>query len=93
MQHMLDRGVATRRGVMCAHREPAYAPADTGRIAGPLAVGERAQDECVVLPLYPQMTEADQEAVVAALREACAPPAQGERSHADKRDGRWPDAA
>ena len=24
MQKMLDAGVATRRGVMCAHREPAY---------------------------------------------------------------------
>ena len=25
MQGMLDRGVATRRGIMCIHREPAYA--------------------------------------------------------------------
>ena len=27
MQSMLDQGVATRRGIMCAHREPAYAGA------------------------------------------------------------------
>ena len=26
MQYMLDVGVATRRGVMCAHREAAYPP-------------------------------------------------------------------
>ena len=25
MQDMLDKGVATRRGIMCSHREPAYA--------------------------------------------------------------------
>src|SRR5262245_17667805 len=24
MQRMLDEGVATRRGIMCSHREPAY---------------------------------------------------------------------
>jgi dTDP-4-amino-4,6-dideoxygalactose transaminase len=24
MQALLDRGIATRRGIMCAHREPAY---------------------------------------------------------------------
>ena len=28
MQHMLDAGIATRRGIMCSHREGAY-PADT----------------------------------------------------------------
>jgi len=25
MQFLLDRGIATRRGIMCSHREPAYA--------------------------------------------------------------------
>ena len=79
MQLLLDHGVATRRGVMCAHREAACAADGSCRLAPnaltpgtPLAVSERAQDECVVLPLFPQMTEAEQEAVVAALREACA---------------------
>lgn len=66
MQHMLDEGVATRRGVMNTHREPAY-PAGTWRAAGPLVHGERAQDTAIVLPLYHQMTEDDHDRVVASL--------------------------
>jgi perosamine synthetase len=84
MQRLLDAGVASRRGVMCAHREPSY-PADTWR-CGPgerdcdcapftcrrLAESERAQDTGIILPLFHQMTEADQDRVVAALRRAVA---------------------
>ena len=65
MQVMLDRGVATRRGVMCAHLEPAYADLRPG---DPLPESEHARDGCVLLPLFPQMSGADQEQVVAALR-------------------------
>jgi dTDP-4-amino-4,6-dideoxygalactose transaminase len=72
MQAMLDAGVATRRGVMCAHREAAYA-AEPWR-SGPrgLAVSEAAQDRALILPLFHEMTEGDQDTVVAALRAACA---------------------
>jgi perosamine synthetase len=56
MQHMLDAGVSTRRGIMCSHREQPYRDA---RRAGSLAHSEAAQDHSVVLPLYGQMTEAD----------------------------------
>ncbi|MBM4429743.1 MAG: DegT/DnrJ/EryC1/StrS aminotransferase family protein, partial [Chloroflexi bacterium] len=68
MQFMLDRDVATRRGVMCAHREPAYADLDHGCL---LPESEKAQDRSIVLPLYHQMTEEDQNYVVEVLREAC----------------------
>lgn len=68
MQYLLDRGVATRRGVMCAHREAAYAA-----ISGDLSLpeSEKAQDHSIILPLYHQMTEEDQDYVVEVLREAC----------------------
>ena len=33
MQQMLDEGIATRRGIMCAHLEPAYASPGTWRCA------------------------------------------------------------
>jgi perosamine synthetase len=66
---MLDEGISTRRGVMNAHREPAY-PAGTWRAAGPLTRGEQAQDTVIVLPLYHQMTDEDQQRVVAALKRA-----------------------
>ena len=69
MQRMLDNGVATRRGVMNAHREHAY-PSRTWSAAGPLTRSERAQDRCIMLPLYHDMTDADQDRVVDALRSA-----------------------
>ena len=69
MQHMLDAAIATRRGVMCSHREPAYA----GSAApGALPHSEAAQEHCIILPLYPQMTRDDQEQVADALQRACA---------------------
>ncbi|MEI6179351.1 MAG: DegT/DnrJ/EryC1/StrS family aminotransferase [Chloroflexales bacterium] len=67
MQAMLDRGVATRRGIMCAHREVPYQ-----RAAGfYLPMSEQAQDRNIILPLYPQMSDDEQDYVVAMLREAC----------------------
>ena len=68
MQAMLDRGVATRRGVMCAHLEGAFA----GAAAPPLPRSEEAHRRCILLPLYPQMTDEVQDAVVEALRAALA---------------------
>jgi perosamine synthetase len=69
MQRMLDEGVATRRGVMNAHLERAY-PAGTWAAAGPLTHSEIAQDRCIMLPLYHDMTDADQDRVVDALQSA-----------------------
>jgi perosamine synthetase len=69
MQAMLENGIATRRGIMCAHREGAYS---NGPLRVPLSHSEAAQDSCIILPLYPQMTSAEQEHVAAALHKACA---------------------
>ena len=68
MQRMLDEGIATRRGIMCSHREPAYRDVP---LSLPLPHSEIAQDRCIVLPLYPQMTTSEQEQVATALRRAC----------------------
>jgi dTDP-4-amino-4,6-dideoxygalactose transaminase len=68
MQSLLDAGVASRRGVMCIHREPAY----QGVATAPLPNSEHAQDRCVLLPLYTSMTLEDQQTVVGALVRACA---------------------
>ncbi len=70
MQFMLDRGVSTRRGVMCAHREPAYAEREHRWL---LSESEKAQDHSIVLPLYHQLTGEDQKYVAEVLREACRP--------------------
>jgi len=68
MEAMLGSGVSTRRGIMCSHREEAYK--DFG-LRQPLTQSELAQDHCILLPLYPQMTEKEQEHVVQVLIEAC----------------------
>jgi dTDP-4-amino-4,6-dideoxygalactose transaminase len=67
MQAMLDAGISTRRGIMCSHREPAYADLP---LRHALRQSELAQDRCVLLPLYPGMTRDEQLQVAAALRAA-----------------------
>jgi perosamine synthetase len=66
-QTLLDSGVAAKRGVMTSHRERSYV-----EIYGQqsLPVTEKASDSSLLLPLYPQLTEAEQDQVVAALRKA-----------------------
>ena len=67
MQAMLDAGVSTRRGVMCSHREPAYAR-DPWRAGGSLAESESAQDGTIILPLFHGLTGPEQEQTAAVLR-------------------------
>jgi dTDP-4-amino-4,6-dideoxygalactose transaminase len=67
MQSMLDAGVSTRRGIMCAHREPAYASLP---LRQPLPQSELAQDHGLILPLFPQITAEQQRRVVDALEAA-----------------------
>lgn len=58
MQALMDRGIASRRGIMNVHREAPYAGDHD------LPVSEWAQDRHIVLPLFPAMDEADIEAVI-----------------------------
>ena len=76
---MVDDGIATRRGVMCSHREPAYKPDDWSCIGKKkdglganenynyLIHSEEAQDHTIILPLYPQMSEEEQDKVIQSL--------------------------
>jgi perosamine synthetase len=67
MQTLLDQGIATRRGIMCSHREPCYADEKPRH---DLRQSELAQDHAILLPLYAQMTEEEQVSVASALRGA-----------------------
>jgi len=71
MQYMLDRGIATRRGVMCAHRQPPYAGRAAAAHPG-LRHSEAAEDGVILLPLFPGITKADQERVIDVMVEALA---------------------
>ncbi|MFO1152673.1 MAG: DegT/DnrJ/EryC1/StrS family aminotransferase [Rhodospirillales bacterium] len=68
MQAMLNDEVSTRRGIMCSHREEAYRQQQPCQ---PLPHSERAQDACILLPLFPDITDAQQQQVASALRRAC----------------------
>jgi dTDP-4-amino-4,6-dideoxygalactose transaminase len=63
---MRAAGISCRRGIMAAHLEPAYA----GHPHVPLPATERLTGQSLILPLFHQLTEAEQDRVVAALREA-----------------------
>ncbi len=70
MQALLDGGISTRRGIMCAHREPAYADLPC---PWPLTESERAQEQCVLVPLYHAMTKQEQDLVIGRLENILAP--------------------
>lgn len=78
MQGLLDGGIASRRGVMCIHREPAYPPGawtcgrrDSDCSAKPcchLVESELAQDHAILLPLFHEITFVQEEQVFTALQ-------------------------
>jgi perosamine synthetase len=77
MQALLDKGISTRRGIMNAHREPAYArdtwSCGTACSSCPdhgcfrLRHSEEAQDHTILLPLFPSLTDEEQDRIVNAL--------------------------
>jgi len=69
MQSVLDKGISTRRGIMCSHREPCYSDQ---KLRHDLRQSELAQDHCILLPIYPQITDDDQVRVADALVQAIA---------------------
>lgn len=68
MQQMLDLGVSTRRGTLCSHLEESYADIP---LRTPLPISERVYYRTIALPLYPQMTDHEQDTVVDVLLKAC----------------------
>jgi dTDP-4-amino-4,6-dideoxygalactose transaminase len=63
MRRLLDDGIASRRGIMLAHQEPAYSAAPDKC----LPASERASQDSVLLPLFPQMTEDQQNQILRSL--------------------------
>ncbi|MBI2765292.1 MAG: DegT/DnrJ/EryC1/StrS family aminotransferase [Chloroflexi bacterium] len=67
MADMAAKGIATRRGVMAIHLEPYYRERCPGLR---LPVTEAAAAETLLLPLFAEMTEAEQDVVVDELKRA-----------------------
>ena len=65
MRLFADAGISVRRGIMAAHLEPAYADAKPS-----LPVTERLTRRSLILPLFHEMTQAQQEHVVSVVTSA-----------------------
>ena len=66
MARCAEHGISTRRGIMAAHLEPACA-----RFAdGPLPATERLTHDSLILPLFHDLDEADQDRVIEVVLEA-----------------------
>ncbi|MCB2177412.1 MAG: DegT/DnrJ/EryC1/StrS family aminotransferase [Actinomycetales bacterium] len=66
LAHLAEADISARRGIMAAHRQPAYAGAEHL----PLPVTERLTDTTLILPVFHQMTGEEIGRVVAAVRSA-----------------------
>jgi perosamine synthetase len=65
MQELLEKSISTRRAIMAIHRE---APYRSDRWDRSLPQTERATDTGLILPLYDQMTQLDQDYIIEALQ-------------------------
>jgi dTDP-4-amino-4,6-dideoxygalactose transaminase len=69
MARLAAAGVSARRGIMASHLEPAYA--DLAR--ADLPVTERLTRDSLILPLFHDLSEADQDHVVGVIAAAAGP--------------------
>jgi perosamine synthetase len=81
LRRLAEAGVSARRGIMAAHLEPTYADHSTTR----LPVTERLTASSVILPLFHELTEDEQNVVVSVIRSAAGaasvkvhPPSRGD---------------
>ncbi|MDP9264747.1 MAG: DegT/DnrJ/EryC1/StrS family aminotransferase [Chloroflexota bacterium] len=66
MTNLLQRGIATRRGVMASHLEKTYIDRNGPQI---LSVTEEATRVTMLIPLYASMTDEEQSHVIDSLRD------------------------
>uniref|UniRef100_UPI003221B09B DegT/DnrJ/EryC1/StrS family aminotransferase n=1 Tax=Intrasporangium sp. TaxID=1925024 RepID=UPI003221B09B len=64
LAHLAERDISARRGIMAAHRQPAYDAAE----AVSLPVTDRLTDNTLILPLFHTLTHVDQDRVIDAVR-------------------------
>jgi dTDP-4-amino-4,6-dideoxygalactose transaminase len=64
MLGLRQAGIASRPGITAIHQQPIYRDA----VSSPLPETDRAVDEALILPLYPKMTEVEQDEVIEVLR-------------------------
>jgi dTDP-4-amino-4,6-dideoxygalactose transaminase len=75
LRALAQEGVSARRGIMAAHLEPAYA----GHPHGSLPVTEFLTARSLILPLFHEITEVQQDVVIAALLTSLCRPGSASR--------------
>ncbi|CAN5118733.1 DegT/DnrJ/EryC1/StrS family aminotransferase [soil metagenome] len=68
LEHLANDEISARRGIMAAHRQPAYSGRDAG--SADLSVTDRLTDNTLILPLYHQLEPSDRERVISSIRSA-----------------------
>lgn len=68
LAHLANDGISARRGIMAAHVQPAYA--GHSGLTAPLPVTERLTADTLILPLYHQLGDAEQQHVIDSIRRA-----------------------
>lgn len=68
LEYLAQHEISARRGIMAAHRQPAYA----GHPSAPLPVTDRLTDRTLILPVFHQMTGEEQARVIDAVLAAAA---------------------
>jgi perosamine synthetase len=63
LQQLAEAGVSARRGIMAAHLEPAYEEC----AHRPLPITERLTARTLILPLFHELTEAEQDSIVSVV--------------------------
>ncbi len=65
MARLIEKGIATRRGIMAIHREPCYRE----YAAAHLPNTDRITDKTLLLPLYPRLSDKEQNFIIDSLNE------------------------
>jgi perosamine synthetase len=76
LQQLAEAGVSARRGIMAAHLEPAY----EGCAHRPLPISERLTARTLILPLFHELTEAEQDSIVSVVAAASSAAPVGART-------------
>jgi len=76
LQQLVEAGVSARRGIMAAHLEPAY----EGCAHRPLPISERLTARTLILPLFHELTEAEQDSIVSVVAAASSAAPVGART-------------
>lgn len=70
LERLAEAGISARRGIMAAHRQPAYKWRDTGNAC--LQQTERLNDRTLILPVFHELDDEGMNRVISTIRAAAA---------------------